>query len=63
MVKPKGNDFKYVPNSPTAEPVAANPTLGVAVLTPEEESPGKDPAPLAPHNPNIGAHLGVRPRG
>jgi hypothetical protein len=55
MVKPQGNDFNYVPNSPTAADVAANPTLGVAVLTPKEESPGKDPTPLAPYNPNIGA--------
>jgi hypothetical protein len=35
--------------------VAANPTLGVAVLTPKEESPGNEPTPLALHKPNIGA--------
>ncbi len=54
-VKPKGNDFVYVPYSPAAATTAANPTLGVAVLNPNEESPGKVPTPLAPHKPYIGA--------
>jgi hypothetical protein len=51
MVKPKGNDFTYVPNSPEADAVAVNPVVD----GPNEESPGNAPTPLAPHNPNIGA--------
>jgi len=52
-VKPNGNDFTYVPYSPTAADVADNPVDGVAVLKPNEESPGTHPTPLDPHNPNI----------
>ena len=54
-VKPKGNDFVYVPYSPAAEATAINPVLTAAVLKPNEESPGKVPTPFDCHKPNIGA--------
>ena len=40
-----------MPYSPAADAVADNPV----VAGPNEESPGNDPTPLAPHNPYIGA--------